>query len=278
MRRAILLSSALLLALFGCDKVRGGPLSLEWASEHKFEVKGSSEQYGEVAEFEGSFQVTLHGFPEGTKWKCGDKSGKVESDIYDICKLGEATSKLGSVSISKLSDATLDPGCTFSIETPAGGKGKVKLKPVRVGLSVEEALKKVENGPVTFGDEPKDEKPGQNVMLLQGLTPKVFGPAQTLQDLDMIALVRQLAAVKGTKKCTGYKDRSDKPMPDLDLQLKETEVTIYERRTGKQVERKIFPPDEECPMLTFQAKGDSKTDSSPPTQQIEDWLRQQIKP
>ncbi|WP_437592047.1 hypothetical protein [Sorangium sp. So ce1000] len=65
-----------------------GPLELEWSNEHKFVVKSDEALYGDVAIFEGSYQITFHGFPEGTKWKVAEKSGRIESDIYDIIKPG----------------------------------------------------------------------------------------------------------------------------------------------------------------------------------------------
>jgi len=66
-------------------------------------------------------------------------------------------------------------------------------------------------------------------------------------------------------------------MPDIELQLKETEVVIYNRRTGDEVAKKVFPPNNECPQFTFQRKDERKKDSSKPTRKIEAWLRTQAK-
>jgi hypothetical protein len=103
---------------------------------------------------------------------------------------------------------------------------------------------------------------------------KLFGPAVLLQDVDQVAITRRLPEIKGGKKCAGYKDRAGKPLPDLTIRFKETEATVFDRRTGVVVQKKIFPPDEACPMFSFSIGGDREReqDSYPPTRDIESWL------
>ena len=98
-----------------------------------------------------------------------------------------------------------------------------------------------------------------------------------LKDVDAVAKAERLPEVKGTKKCTGYKDNAGKPSPDMELQLKETEVIIFERRTGNVVTKKVFPPDTECPMFAFRRADEKGHDSSFPTTEIKAWLKTQIK-
>jgi hypothetical protein len=59
--------------------------------------------------------------------------------------------------------------------------------------------------------------------------------------------------------------------------LKETEVTVFDRRTGDLVTKKTFPPDSGCPMFTFRSAGEDTQDSSMPRTKIQSWLRTQIK-
>jgi hypothetical protein len=255
------------------------PLEVDWVKEDKFQVKGSPKQYGEVAIFRSIYQVTVHGFPKGTKWAALDKKGIVDSDVYNILKILDMTDKIGDVPADKdkQREARLDPGANLTLELPSGEKADIKLPGSDLGLSVDEMLKKVENGPVLFGKEPPDEKPMENILYLEGMTPEVFGRASVLKDVDAVAKAERLPDSKGTKKCTGYKDNAGKPAADMELQLKETEVVIYERRTGNVVQKKVFPPDDTCPMFTFRRADEKQQDSSIPTTAIQAWLRTQVK-
>jgi hypothetical protein len=255
------------------------PLDIEWLKDDKFQVKGSPKQYGEIAIFRSNYQVTLHGFPKGTKWSALDKKGITESESLAILKILDMTEKLGDVPVDqdKQRDAKLDPGASLTLDLPTGEKGDIKLPASDLGLSIEETFKKIENGPVLFGKEPPDEKPMENILFVEGMTPEVFGRASVLKDVDAVAKSERLAEVKGTKKCTGYKDNAGKPAADMELQLKETEVVIYERRTGNVLQKKTFPPDDSCPMFTFRRADEKGHDSSTPTAAIKAWLKTQVR-
>jgi hypothetical protein len=255
------------------------PLEIEWVKEDKFQVKGEPKKYGDVTIFRSNYQVTVHGFPKGTKWAALDKKGVIDSDVYGIIKIIDMTEKIGGVPVDKdkQREAKLDPEATLTLELPTGEKADIKLPPSDLGLSVEEMLKKVENGPVLFGKEPPDEKPMENILFLEGFTPEVFGRASVLRDVDAIAKAERLAEVKGTKKCTGYKDNAGKAASDIELQLKETEVVIFERRTGNVVQKKVFPPSDECPMFTFRRADEKTQESSIPSTAIKSWLKTQVK-
>lgn len=258
---------------------RGDTLEIEWVKDDKFQIKGSPKQYGEAGIFRGTYQVTIYGFPKGTKWAALDKKGIIDSDVYNILKIVDMSEKLGDVPADsdKQREFKLDPGASLKLELPDGDNADIKLPPSDLGLSVDEAFKKIENGPVLFGKEPPDAKPMENVLYLNGLSPTVFGRASVLKDVDAVAKATLLPDVKGTKKCTGYKNNDGKAAADLELALKETEVVIYDRRTGNVVQKKVFPPDDDCPMFTFRRSDEKAHDSSIPTTEIEAWLKTQIK-
>lgn len=255
------------------------PLDIEWVKDDKFQVKGKPTQYGDVTIFRSTYQVTIHGFPKGTKWSALDKKGIADSDVFAIIKILDMTEKIGTVpaDAEKQRDAKLDPEATLTLELPGGEKADIKLPPSDLGLSVDEMLKKVENGPVLFGKEPPDEKPMESILFIQGITPELFGRATVLRDVDAVAKATLLPDVKGTKKCTGYKDNAGKPTSDIELNLKETEVVIYERRTGNVVTKKTFAPDDGCPMFAFRRADEKGKDSSIPSEPIKAWLKTQIK-
>ena len=131
------------------------------------------------------------------------------------------------------------------------------------------------------GESDTDPKPGLSIMFMQGSTKKVFGQASVLSDLDAIAIANLLPDVKGTKTCTGYSSTSKtskgKAMPDIELQLKETEVVIYDRRKGGEIAKKVFAPEKRCPSFVYTQQGENQKDSSIPTRKIEGWLRTQAK-
>jgi hypothetical protein len=251
-----------------------GPLELEWSNERKFVARSDEALYGEVTIFEGNYQITLHGFPEGTRWKVAEKSGRIESDIYDIVKLENVEGQFGKIPVAKYRDHLLGPKAKLELELPSGQAASIDLRQVDASMSVLSVIERVKNGPVLFEGEPTKDSGPRNVLLLETASMKLFGSAVLLQDVDQVAITRRLSEIKGQKTCTGYKDRAGKPLPDLTIRFKETEATVFDRRTGAVVQKKVFPPDEACPMFRISIGGDRdrEQDSYPPTRDIEAWL------
>ncbi|WP_438008064.1 hypothetical protein WME89_04730 [Sorangium sp. So ce321] len=251
-----------------------GPFELEWSNGRKFVVKSDEAINGEVSIFEGSYQIVFHGFPRGTRWKVAEKSGRIESDIYDIVKLDNVEGQLGKIPAAKYRDYLLGPKATLALELPSGQAASIELRQVDAVMSVLSVLERVKNGPVLFEGEPKQDSGQSNVILLETASMKLFGQAVLLQDVDQVAITRRLPEIKGRKTCTGYKDRAGKPLPDLTIRFKETETTVFDRRTGAVVQKKTFPPEEECPMFRLSLDGDREReqDSYAPTRDIEAWL------
>lgn len=249
---------------------------MEWTSNHEFHLAGAPEQKGEVAIYEGNYQVTLFKFPGGTEWRAGDKSGHLESDIYSILKITNVVDKMGAAPIAGYRDAKIDPQAKLRLELPDAGMLTVDLPALDFGYQVGSLMEKIDNGPVLFGNEParKVDRPASLLAVGGASDLKLFGRATLLRDVDALSRTRTLPTVKGTKVCGGYK-HDGKPAPDLTLRLKETEVTIYDRRTGAPLDKKVFPPDAECPMFAFHAPGEDQ-DSYAPREAIETWLRAHV--
>lgn len=255
-------------------------LEIEWTKDDKFQVKGRPLQKGEVDIFEAAYRVSLYGFPTGTKWSALDKSGATASSVMANIRVVDMVEKLGTLPADATlrHKAKLDPEATLTLEVPGGAKVDIKLPPSDAGLSAEKMLDKIDSGPVLFGKEPPDAKPMQSIILVDSVHPKLFGRAETLRDVDALAKAQLLADAKGTKTCTGYKGNGGK---DIVLNLKETEVVIYERRTGKVAAKKVFPPNDKCPEMLYRSSKETsveKTDSRIPSDAVEAWLKSQIKP
>lgn len=251
-----------------------GPLELEWSNERKFVSRSNESLYGEAAIFEGNYQITFHGFPTGTKWKVGEKSGRIESNIYDIVKLEDVEGQFGKIPVAKFRDYQLGPKARLEIELPSGQAASIDLRQVDASMSAISMLERVKNGPVVFEGEPAMNGRRSNVVLLETASLKLFGRAAVFQDIDQVAMTRRLPEIKGRKTCGGYKDRAGKALPDLTIRFKETEAIVFDRRTGAVVQKKVFPPDEECPMfrISISADRDREQDSYVPTKDIEAWL------
>ncbi len=158
-------------------------------------------------------------------------------------------------------------------------KGKpaitVPLPPIHYSaMSVGYLFEEVKDGPVRFGDEPARPDGPPRSVIDANTSPQIFGTATTIRDIDAVAISTTLPAVKSARQCGGYKDDDGRPMAAVTLELKETEVKIYDRRTGKVIEQRRFAPKDECPSFVMvRAGSDPKTDSSVPHEEIQAWLQ-----
>jgi len=256
----------------GLTKTR--PLEVEWEKEYG-SPKGKIKDDGgtiEVSGFQGTYHITLS-VPEGGTWKLGEQKGKTQP-VYTLIDL-PIQDRIGGYSFEELK--AFDPKASLELTLADGRAGSVALPPVDVSYMVEEMLKKAENGPVKFGEEAEDAKQKDSLIWPEGLIGEHFlGKAGKLSELDWVLVAHKLPDEKGSKVCTGYTDSSGNAMPNLTLSLKETEATIYDRRTGDVVEKKLFAPVTECPMFTFRSEGETGSDSDTPYQPIMSWARSRL--
>lgn len=247
-----------------------GPFSLSWADDAKLVVDGNDEVHARVALYEGHYQITFHRFPVGTRWTVGQRSGQLDSDIFSTVRLVSIEDELGSVPVARYRTHTVGPTDTLEVQIPSGDRASIALRPLSVGFTVARTLEGIENGPVRFDPEP--ERGARNsVALLETSGFKVFGPAETVRDIDQLAVVRRRPEVVGEKHCGG-EDARGRPLPNVTLQLKETEVVVFDRRTGEVAESRVFPPQDRCPTIALPSSREGPRDSYPPTRDIEAWL------
>jgi hypothetical protein len=213
----------------------------------------------------------LERLPYGTRYEVGGTKGEIK-DRDDAFVRIDVRDQLAGLTLEQLEKFQPDFVLRLDVD---GRKGETKLPPANMKYGLGDTLKKVENGPVLFGTEPDDPQKTDS-MVWAKMDPQVFGRAGKLFELDWIAVDHQLPTVKGSKTCTGYVDNDKKPMPDFTLRLKETEVVIYDRRTGAVVDKTVLPPDEACPTFTFRSGESKEEDSSTPHGEIEAWLRTKI--
>jgi len=249
---------------------------VSWKRDTSFTADAGKGE-GRVSIYDGELKVSLTKWPDGTFYKAGDKSGETKGYSTDVV-LADAMPLYAKWPVDELMKHTVDPETTVEIIRPDGSWAEVKLKPIKLNIyTFKRTLEKVENGPVKFpGEGDEDPIPGLSILYPDGSSKRVFGKAKVMSDIDAVALWHKLDEVKGTKKCTGYKNSKKEPMPDIELQLKEYEVTVYDRRKGTELAKKVFPPENRCPSYVT-TTGNNQADSSRPFRAIESWLRTQAK-
>jgi hypothetical protein len=282
-RFAMRIGIVLLIACLGCGQKRvsrreggkslSGPVEIAWNNEYEFSVKGEPSMKGHVMLDKRFLKVMLQNFPRGTTLELGSATGIVGDYGSGTLEL-DVSDKIGALAVD-LGEAKLDPGMPLVLKPANQPPVTVKLMPVRVSFQIDDLLKKAENGPLLFGKEAPHEGPPRSIMVVNYSHP-LFGTATTLADVDALAFEKLLPDAKGTKVCGGYSS-GGKKMPDLTVLLKETEVTVIDRRTGSVFKKNTFPPDTGCPMFVMTRPGENAVDSSRPAQPIDDWLRSLVR-
>jgi hypothetical protein len=241
------------------------PLSFEWNKEEATLSGGGTLS---VLAYKGKYHVTLSDVR-----KIGAQSGKVEGSrtVMDV----EVGDKLATRTFAELEQ--VDPEAELELELQDGRTGKTKLPPANLVFMIGDALKNAEHAPVLFGNEPDDPKKQDSMYWPEGpITRRVVGKSGKLYEIDWVLVVHQLPGEKGRRVCTGYTS-GGKPAPDITVVFKDSEATIFDRRTGNVVEKKVFGPNKDCPSFTMQRAGQETTDGMSPYAEIEAWARTRVK-
>jgi hypothetical protein len=285
---------ALVIALGGCSddgKFITGPEAFVWQPDDippKFSVKAKPEMKGTFSDYRASLKVTVWNFPKGLVLQLGDAQSVVEENEYHSASVTTNVKalygKLPAIVLEQAADLggerpMLNHGLSLVITPKGRPPVSLPLPPVRLfDGSITDLFEDVaEQKGVVFGSEPKKApEKHKSVIAVSPFVRGVFGSAVTLGDIDAVAVTKTLPDVKGTKVCGGFADSSGRPMPAVTIQLKEAEVTLYDRRTGVELEKRRFAPNEECPR-TVLLRGDSKTDDSTPAKEpIIAWLKARV--
>jgi hypothetical protein len=249
-----------------------GPFELAFTAEGKILVEGHPKMYGDVSIHEDNYQITFHGFPRGTRWRFGEMQGSIDSDIYFIAKIQNVADGYGQVPVARIRNARLGPSGKLVIELPCGKTAGVALQPMEAWMSILDTLRRIENGPVVFTQDPPPRPDRRSVLRLEAMSFKLFGPALTVGDVDLIAVDRLLPEVRGERTCSGSTDSKGNELPSYRLLLKDTEVLVHDRRTGRVAHRRVFPGEDRCALFRSKANQDGTMVGYPPTREIEAWL------
>jgi hypothetical protein len=189
-------------------------------------------------------------------------AGKLHLDV----DVGEA---LGSVTVKDLLSPgfELDPKIPIVITIPSGTvKTEVpKLKYLTI------PLKYAAGKPLAFGKEPPPapNKAGTTVLWF-GLNDEAFGPAATLREVDWLAVQGDVKIVDGPT-CK-YQDTQTGKISSAPLKLHAPEIVIYDRRTARVIDRKVFSAGGSCP--SEKSKQDDTVHAGASEDTIKRWLKE----
>ncbi|MBI4957739.1 MAG: hypothetical protein HY908_37375 [Myxococcales bacterium] len=225
-----------------------------------------------VPDFE--YSVRLEKLPRGTKVKLGEREEDA-GDRGDFAAKLDLAARIGELTPKDAFDFRykLDPQASLRLTFPGGGALDVSLPPHSVSYGASKALEALKDGrPVLFGpgDVGASAPAAHSLIWVEHGKAEIFGPAQKLRDVDWVALADKLPGRPG-KSCSGYKATGEKgPGRTIQVKLVDEEVSIYERRTAKLVDKKTFGAREDCPMF---ASGDDAS-TYPDREAIKRWLRE----
>ncbi len=249
------------------------PIRFAWDGTH-FHVVDQPNLDGEIAvENNGVYTVELILLPsDNTHWQLGDHSGTVEKPGHPFA-VGDVRDDIGGLPVDRRAwdDAKVAPkNRKLELTFASGETAELELAAIRPP-SLEDFLATVESGGLMLGHEVHMPKRPRSIYLVDLSSSQLVGAAVHMRDLDAVAIIHVLPTVKGTKTCTGYK-AGDEAMT-VSLQLKEREVVVYDRRSGQALQRKVFPPDTDCPGVAIGDKSTVEMDSLVPNDSIVTWLQ-----
>lgn len=276
-------------AAAGCSddgKYLTGPEAIEWRPEAippSFAVKQKPEMKGTFSEYRGRLSVTVWDFPKGLTLQLGDEKAVVADD-HSAAVSTDVSGLFAKLPASALAQAAdllaerpmLKHGLSLILTPKNRPSVTIPLPPVKlfdVGLSAMFEHVAEEKGLVFGGEAKQAPARHKSVFAVSPFVRAIVGEAATLGDIDAVAVTKMLPEVKGMKRCGGFADSSGRPAPAVNIRLKEAEVTIYDRRTGAELERRRFPPKEECPTVAMVKRGSNEDDSQPPKEEILAWLK-----
>lgn len=213
----------------------------------------------------GSLQIMAMNMP-GAKIEMGDQTLKVPSTGIKDLQI-DFRDRLSLVALEEIKKGS--PKVEFDLKLKvelAGYKPMEATVPPIYVSSVGSWFASVANGALLFPGEvaPTEKAKPHVALLVHGkMLRGVVGIGGTLRDIDWVAVATRREA--GSKKCSGY------DVGALTLNLFDSDVAIYERRTGVKVDSKSFRATGTCPRTAYVGK-DRTTSSSASSTKIKQWV------
>ncbi|MCB9744404.1 MAG: hypothetical protein H6741_21855 [Alphaproteobacteria bacterium] len=133
-------------------------------------------------------------------------------------------------------------------------------------------LSPITEGPVAFVGDEADDSPETAAVLWRADDLYIIGEGTTLQDVDWI-ITEVWGEKASSKRCGGYSNVRGVPGDiRIEVQLFPSELTVYERRSGKVLATKSFPAQTGCPTWASSKEPGQGADQ----ELMRDWIAERV--
>jgi len=235
-------------------------------------VAAEPDMWGQVALYDNELDLFVWGFPPGTVIGAGTTEVIVNDEGKAKFK-APGTEMFGTAKVPER-PFVMDKfaGASFRVQAPGQPVLNVPIPELKVNTT--QVLQQVASGPVSFSTDVANA-PVQTAILIGDQQNRLIGlRATTLQEIDAIAITTR----EGTEvlKCEGYVDDNGQMTAGLDLALKDTVTTVYERTSGNVIAKQTFPAKKRCPDSYVSYGSTAQQDSPIPYDEIESWVSKQL--
>jgi hypothetical protein len=187
--------------------------------------------------------------------------GKLHLDL----EMGDAIGVMTVKDVLSPGSTNLKPGIPIALSTPTGSYKTEIPEQKYISVTLRSGLGK----PMKLGTEPAPSSP-PNVMWL-GLESEALGNAKLMRDVDWIASESGVITSVPGPMCK-YQDPQTGAISSAPLKMLAPEIAIYDRRTGRIVDKKNFYGLASCP--SEKSKKDDSVASTPSEDTIKRWLNE----
>ena len=245
-----------------------GPLAVKWVGK-RFSIEGERARGNFVVPSapDGSTGLVvrsyLYDFPAGTKATFGGKTEAVQEG-KPLVQGAEFLDKIGTLGLDDVQRKRVELDLPLVVSVPGRGELKLKTPPLRIAHAIAHDLTRAEKEPTIYKGEKAEAGPLDTVAVIRvrsrSRRMRILGTGKTVADIDWVAIER----THGEPKDLECPRPGAKPRV---IKLTDLEIAVFDRRTGKPVETKVFPGKAQC---TPPAKGAKPPKSQ--RQEVDTWL------
>ncbi len=224
-----------------------GPLEVKWVGK-RFSIEGERARGNFVVPSapDGSTGLVvrsyLYDFPPGTKATFGGKTEAVQEG-KPLVQGAEFLDKIATLSLDDVQRKRVELDLPLTVQYPGRGELKLKTPPLRIAHAIAHDLTRAEKEPAIYKGEKAEAGPLDTVAVIRvrsrSRRMRILGNGKTVADIDWVALER----THGEPRNLDCPREGAKPRV---IKLTDLEIAIFDRRTGKPVESKVFPGKAQC--------------------------------
>ena len=227
---------------------KSGPLSVKWVGK-RFSIDGEKARGNFVVPSapDGTTGLVvrsyLYDFPPGTKATFGGKTESVEAG-KPLVQSADFIDKVAKLTLDDVQRKRVELELPLTVSYPGRGELKLKSPALRIAHAIAHDLTRAEKEPALYPGEKADAAgPLDTVAIIRvrsrSRRMRILGNGKTVSDIDWVAI----------EKTHGEPRNLECPRPGTKprvIKLTDLEIAIFDRRTGKPVESKVFPGKAQC--------------------------------